>query len=78
MKRFSRNSCPPFSSQFRGFGDECAGACKDCSGARFSWRCAARLERAPQDYAHSLAKAVRSWPGIAESYPLGALRTGVN
>ena len=29
------------------------------------------------DYAHSLAKAVRSWPGIAESYPLGALRTGV-
>ena len=22
MKRFSGNSCPPFSSQFRGFGDE--------------------------------------------------------
>jgi hypothetical protein len=23
----------------------CAGGCKDCSGARFSWRCVARLER---------------------------------
>jgi len=25
----------------------CAGGCKDCSGARFSWRCVAKLERAP-------------------------------
>src|SRR5260370_22228891 len=26
----------------------CAGGCKDCSGARFSWRCVARSERAPR------------------------------
>jgi carboxymethylenebutenolidase len=25
----------------------CAGDCKDCSGARFSWRCIAKLERVP-------------------------------
>src|SRR5271165_1351255 len=25
----------------------CAGGCKDCSGVPFSWRCEARLERAP-------------------------------
>ena len=29
------------------------------------------------DYAHPLAKAVQSWPGIAESHHLAPLRTGV-
>src|ERR1700737_2251511 len=26
----------------------CAGGCEDCSAARFSWRCVAKLERAPR------------------------------